>query len=467
MLFNSIHYLVFLPVVTAIYLSLPLRIRRVFLLACGFYFYGVFSWKLSLLMVWSTLQDYYAARIIERSTRPSVRRAALAASIIGNLSILGTFKYLDFINHSIADALGWHPWPILNLVLPLGISFYTFEAMSYVIDVYRGDLKACDSMLDYGLFITFFPHLVAGPIMRARDMLPQFHEMHEPNGERMLSGALLCIWGLLKKVLVADPMGRMVESVYGTIAAPISPGEFSSSALLLATYAFALQIYCDFSAYSDIAIGSARMMGLRIMQNFDAPYLAISIRDFWRRWHISLSTWLRDYLYIPLGGSRISEPRTYLNLIVTMLLGGLWHGANWTFVVWGGLHGLYLAVERVLGVDTLDRARMGMLEKWLRGVLTFHLVCLAWVFFRAPTAAYAFELIWRVVTLADGAAISYAPLVGVLLLVAVQIAKRRVDFGAIALRYPNMSRWAAYACIVVLVRAIATSPSVEFIYFQF
>ncbi len=467
MLFNSNHFLLFFPLVTLVYFLLPLRSRRVFLLAASFYFYGVFSISLSLLLVWSTLLDYSAARIIQESNRPGVRKAALIASVVGNMGILATFKYLDFFQHSLTAILGFHPWPELNLILPMGISFYTFQTMAYTIDVYRGQLEARKSILDVALYVSFFPQLVAGPIMRGSTLLPQFAEDHQPNAERMLSGVILMTWGLLKKVFIADPMGTFVGDVYGTAAVPVSPEQFSGLALLLATYAFAIQIYCDFSAYSNIAIGAGRVLGFRLMKNFDSPYLSTTIREFWRTWHISLSTWLRDYLYIPLGGSRGSKARTYVNLSLTMLLGGLWHGANWTFVVWGGLHGLYLAGERFFGIDKRDRADMGPLEKLLRGLITFHLVCLAWVFFRCAAVGDAFEIVARICTLADGQSVSYTPIGILALLITVQIAKRRMPFSKSILQFPNVARWGVYACIVVLAIAMAGRQSPEFIYFQF
>ena len=467
MLFNSIQFLIFLPLVACVYFLLPQRPRRIFLLVASFYFYCVFSVKLSLLMVWVIVVNHAAARVIDASQRPRVRTAALILSLIGSLGTLATFKYLDFLTNSFAAVLGFQPWPALGLLLPMGISFYTFQAMAYTIDVYRRELRADKSLLEVALYVSFFPQLVAGPIMRGKTLLPQFREFHQPNSERILSGVMLCIWGLFKKVFVADPIGAIADSVYGTAGNPLDPTQFSSWALLLATYAFAIQIYCDFSAYSDIAIGAGRILGFRLMKNFDSPYLATTIREFWRRWHISLSTWLRDYLYIPLGGSRKSNVRTYINLAVTMLLGGLWHGAAWTFVIWGALHGLYLAGERMLGIDRLDRSRMSTLEKWVRGIITFHLVCLAWVFFRAPSAEYAFILIGRVFSFAPGEGVSNVPLVVLAAVIAVQICKYRIDFSGIALRSPNLARWGAYACIYVLVTILAGSRTPEFIYFQF
>ncbi|NOY42650.1 MAG: MBOAT family protein [Planctomycetes bacterium] len=467
MLFNSIEFFLFLPLVTLIYFSLPLQGRRVFLLFASFVFYGFFSVPLSLLLVFSTVLDYSISRYIQNSSHAKKRKAALLASLIGNLGVLAAFKYLDFFSYSLAALLGYHPWPVLNLVLPMGISFYTFQTMSYTIDVYRGDCKARESILDVALYVSFFPQLVAGPIMRGTSLISQFNEYHKPNLERMLSGALLCCWGLLKKVYIADPVGDLVNSAYGTASSPIDPGMFSGWALLLATYGFAVQIYCDFSAYSDIAIGSSRILGIRLMKNFDAPYLSCSIRDFWRRWHISLSTWLRDYLYIPLGGSRISKIRMYVNLTITMLLGGLWHGANWTFVIWGALHGLYLAFERHFQLEDARKSRWGFPGQFIRGVITFHLVCLAWIFFRANSVGQAFEIVSRIATWEPGRGLSIFPVLCLALLLATQLAKQHIHFGERLLHYPTASRWAVYATLALVGVVLLGSPSPEFIYFQF
>ena len=467
MLFNSIHFLIFLPTVAIIYFSLPQRARRVFLLAASFYFYCVWSVKWSLLMVYTIAQDYWAIRIIHRSSNPRVRKAALIVSLGGNLLILGLFKYYGFFNDSLAALTGSHPLPVLNLILPMGISFYTFQTTSYVIDIYRRDAEPPRSLLDFSLFITFFPQLVAGPIMRGGELLYQFYEEHKPQADRILSGALLVAWGLLKKVFVADPMGAFVQSVYGTIPAPLDPGGFSGMTLLMATYAFAVQIYCDFSAYTDICIGAGRILGFHIIENFNSPYLAVSITDFWRRWHMSLSRWLRDYLYVPLGGNRLGRARTYINLMITMLLGGLWHGANWTFVAWGGLHGAYLAVERLLGIDKLERDQLTSGQAWLRRILTFHLVCLSWVLFRSPNFHHAAKTVWRILTFAQGETLNLAPLACILSIIVLQTVKLKIDFHMIFMRRPMLARWTVYASVALLIVALSTARSPEFIYFQF
>jgi D-alanyl-lipoteichoic acid acyltransferase DltB (MBOAT superfamily) len=464
-LFNSIEYLLFLPLVTVAYFTLRGHGRRGLLLLASFGFYWYYSVPLSLLLVWSTVLDYTCARVIDGSSGWR-RKAALAVSMCGNLGTLAAFKYYGFFNQSLGWLCGAPPLPGLELALPMGISFYTFQTMSYTIDVYRGHCRAQRSMIDLSLYVTFFPQLVAGPIMRGPDLLPQFHEKHEPNLERFLSGALLCSWGLIKKMFVADPIGRIVDAVYGTAAVPAAAGEFSGVALLIATYAFAVQIYCDFSAYSDIAVGSARILGFRLVRNFDAPYLAESIRDFWRRWHITLSQWLRDYLYVPLGGNRGGAFRTCRNLMLTMVLGGLWHGANWTFVVWGALHGAYLVGERLLSRRS-GAAQPPWPLRFVQMVVTFHLVCLAWVFFRADSVSQASEIVGRILTLASGREIGFAPVAVLGALLAVQALKRRVDFGEIWLSRPYAARWAVYATLGLLVIALARSQPPQFIYFQF
>lgn len=468
MLFNSIHFLVFMPVVTVLYFALrDQRRRRLLLLAASLYFYATWSAPFLLLMAWQSFFDYYASLIIGRSTHERTRRTVLIVGLTVNTLTLCVFKYHQFVNTSLGALFGQpHLWTPLNIVLPMAISFYTFEAMSYLVDVYHRKLPPCKSVLDYALYITFFPHLVAGPIMRATDLLPQFQEKHEPNAERILSGVLLCVWGLIKKTYIADPMGVIANAVYGH-GGMGDVATTSGAGLLLATYAFAVQIYCDFSAYSDVARGAGRILGYRIMVNFDSPYLAVTVRDFWRRWHISLSTWLRDYLYVPLGGSRVSEARTYVNLAITMLIGGLWHGASWTFVVWGGLQGLYLIVERATGTDRLDPRKMSTVERLARGVVTFHLTCLAWIFFRANSEAQALQVVWRILTWASGDAVSLAPALWVLAIVGGQIVKSRVKFGELFLDRPALARWGVYASVALLVLVYAGSPSPEFIYFQF
>src|SRR6185295_4525302 len=358
MLFNSLEYLVFLPIVVALYYCLAQTGRQALLLAASFLFYSVWSlhhgttWSRKLqdlmftdgLLLLTTVVDFSVARWLARETHSVRRRWILAISMASNLSLLGVFKYANFLAESFQSGFGVRPWPELHVALPPGISFYTFMSMAYVIDVYRGDLRARDRLLDFSVFVAYFPHLVAGPILRARQLLPQMTVQQPFDAASLRRGLALILWGMFLKVYLADPMARVVQEVYA------APGAASGAGLLMATYAFAAQIYCDFSGYSDIAIGSSLLLGIRLPENFRAPYLSTSITEFWRRWHISLSSWLRDYLYIPLGGNRKGAVRTYVNLMLTMLLGGLWHGAGWHWLVWGGLQGVLLCAERATGV---------------------------------------------------------------------------------------------------------------------
>ena len=477
MSFSSLQFLIFLPIVCILYFATGFRLRKWLLLAASYYFYMVFSIPLVLLLIWSTIVDFTVARLIERAGSRGAKRWLLLLSIVSNLGMLGFFKYYNFLSFSLASISGIDPniWLLPHLLLPMGISFYTFQTLSYTIDVYRGAARASHSALDVALYVAFFPQLVAGPIMRGSTFLPQFSEQHHPHSERMLTGMSLCVWGLLKKSFIADPMGEIAGEVYGptaeiwqgaTTASAYDPGGFSSLALLIATYAFAIQIYCDFSAYTDIARGAAQILGFRLMRNFDSPYLAMSIQDFWRRWHISLSTWLRDYLYIPLGGNRKGRVRTYVNLMITMLLGGLWHGANWTFVIWGGLHGLYLAVERFFSRGEASR-RVSPVFAVAATFVTFHLVCLAWIFFRANTVEQAFGIVSGIASLQAGKSITLMPLAVLAVLLTFQAFARNYNFNELVLTYPTVTRFACYVSLILLVMVMFGSKSPEFIYFQF
>jgi D-alanyl-lipoteichoic acid acyltransferase DltB (MBOAT superfamily) len=457
--------MLFMPTVVALYFLLGLTARRWLLLVASYYFYCVWSVKLASLLVFSTFLDYTVARLIASSESPGRRKLFVGLSLAGNLGMLGLFKYLGFfteIANSLITVLGMNELTVHRLVLPMGISFYTFQTLSYTIDVYRGHTQACKSIVDVALYVAFFPQLVAGPIMRSDTLLPQFRELHLPNLDRIRSGALLIVWGMLKKIYLADPMGRIVDEVYTV------PDEYGGAALLLATYAFAIQIYCDFSAYSDIARGAGRCLGFEVMVNFRTPYISSTLRDFWRRWHISLSTWLRDYLYIPLGGSKGSTLRTYINLMMTMLLGGLWHGASWNFVIWGGLHGGFLAGERILKLDELDTGKMTLVGRVIRTILIFHFVCLCWIFFRAETLAISTAIVWRIVQWVPGAMVSLAPLWTLLFMVAFSfwLEKDNRILTWMESR-PTLARWFIYASMLLLASLLARQDSPDFIYFQF
>ena len=386
MLFNSLEFFVFLGAVLVIHATLPPRARKALLLVASYIFYGAWDWRFLGLIALSTMVDFLVGLRLSASQDPSHRRTLLATSLVVNLSLLGYFKYAGFFVESfqqLLTSLGYTPTVhAFNIILPVGISFYTFQTLSYTIDVYRGNLKATQSLLDFALYVAFFPQLVAGPIERASHFLPQIQRSPRPSRDEVISGAWLVLWGTFKKVVVADNLATLVDMVYGA-------SHPYGAEVLVATYAFAVQIYCDFSGYTDIARGVARLLGFDLMLNFRLPYSALDPSDFWRRWHISLSTWLRDYLYIPLGGNRHGTWRTYRNLFLTMLLGGLWHGAAWTYVAWGAYHGCLLATHRALRSDqsSVPPARTGV-QIWARRFVMFHLVCLGWMLFRADSISH-------------------------------------------------------------------------------
>jgi len=393
MLFDSPAFVVFLIIVVLFYWRLNRRWQNLFLLAASYFFYGWWDWRFLLLMAGSTSIDYLIAKKIPGLSSPAQRRALLILSLAVNFSFLGFFKYFNFFVQSFATLLstvGFHNVPItlLRILLPPGISFYTFQEIAYIVDVYKGKLPPSDSLVDYALFISLFPHLIAGPIQRPNHLLPQVQRTRTLDWDKFFDGLMLILFGLFQKCVIADNCALIANSAFngyfGTTTLPV---------VLLGSYAFAWQIYGDFAGYSNIARGAAQLLGFHFMVNFRQPYLATTLQDFWRRWHISLSSWLRDYLYIPLGGNRKGERRTYGNLLTTMLIGGLWHGANWTFVVWGGIHGGVLAIERVLGLGSDGPERAGWLITWLKRIFIFNLVCVTWIFFRAPSIHEAFAFL--------------------------------------------------------------------------
>jgi D-alanyl-lipoteichoic acid acyltransferase DltB (MBOAT superfamily) len=380
MLFHTFPFFVFLAIVLTLFYVAPKALRKYVLLGASYYFYMSWNARLGALLVTLTLIGYGAAQWIERGS-PQRRRFALISSVAANLIILGFFKYYNFFAENLAAMLGRPPDTFFfSIILPVGVSFYTFQGMSYVVDVYRGDQKPIANVFDYALYISFFPQLVAGPIVRASEFFATFHGWKPPSAEAIQRGCLLLILGLTKKMAFADPFARVADAYFQDPAA--HPGMLTAWS---AVFAFAMQIFFDFSGYTDMAIGMARLFGFEFPVNFTRPYLAWSVTEFWRRWHITLSRWLRDYLYIPLGGNRGGPWRTYRNLMLTMLLGGLWHGASWNFVIWGGLHGGYLAGERALFGKRFDAPEP--LAYPFRILFTFFLVLVAWVFFRADSPA--------------------------------------------------------------------------------
>ncbi len=397
MLFNSLHFLIFFPIVVMLYFGMPARWRWGLLLVASYYFYGCWRVEYLSLIVLSTIIDYVAGIQIDKAETKARKKLFLSFSLLTNLGLLFTFKYFNFFTDSVESVFSTfnilYHMPELRVLLPVGISFYTFQTLSYTIDVYKGRRSAERHFGIFAVYVSFFPQLVAGPIERSTNLLPQFHEKHSFSKERLYSGIRLMLWGFFKKVVVADRLAYYVDQVYN------APTTHSTSSLVIATYLFAYQIYCDFSGYSDIAIGSARVMGYDLMTNFKQPYFSRSIREFWKRWHISLSSWFQDYVYIGLGGNRVGKFRWYSNLMITFMVSGLWHGANWTFVVWGFLHGFYLIFSiwtttiRKTIADALRLSSVHWLDQVWKVFVTFHLALLAWVFFRANNLNEAFYIL--------------------------------------------------------------------------
>jgi D-alanyl-lipoteichoic acid acyltransferase DltB (MBOAT superfamily) len=399
MLFNSIEYFFFFPLVCFIYFILPIKGRWIFLLASSYFFYGYWKPEYLLLIIFSSIIDYIAAINIEKSENKTNKKIWLYTSLISNLGLLFTFKYFGFLNTIISDTLQIFDYkytpPIVELLLPVGISFYTFQTLSYTIDVYKNELKAERNFIKFALFVSFFPQLVAGPIERAKHLLPQFDKTFSFNPERTIDGLLLIFWGLFKKVVIADSLAIIVNKSFN------QPLESGSLDLLIAAYAFTFQIYCDFSGYSNIAIGSARVLGYDIMENFNSPYVAKSISVFWSRWHISLSTWFRDYVYIPLGGNRKGKLNQFRNIFAVFFLSGLWHGANYTYIVWGIYHGVLLMIENLFS-ELKKRLNINLKYAFLKSflgiisiVFTFHFVVIGWIFFRADSLKNAYLIILK------------------------------------------------------------------------
>jgi alginate O-acetyltransferase complex protein AlgI len=474
-LFCSQAYLIFFTVVFALYWAARWhRLRIVILLAAGFCFYASWSRWLALLVFAGSFLDYLVGRGLEGCSRPRLRRLLLAMSLCANLGLLFYFKYANFFLRSLEDSLrlvgAEASLPVLSVILPIGISFYTFEAISYTIDVYNRRIPAERNLAHFLLFITFFPHLVAGPIVRARDFLPQLRRRKRHSWLRMRVGVQLFLLGLFKKLAIADRMAFFADPVFA------DPALYGSMATWLATLAYAVQIWCDFSGYSDMAIGSAHMLGFKLAPNFDMPYLATNVSEFWRRWHISLSSWLRDYLFIPLGGSRGGRWKTNRNLLITMTLGGLWHGASWTFVLWGIVHGCLLIVHREFrawcegrpGIAAVLASAAGTM---IRTAATFLCVSFCWVPFRATTMTGAATILSRLCWPMEGLSLNLPAGSLLVLLAAVLLGHVLVRWAGrptrLLQRLPAPVLGTGYA--VVLCLALLLSPGSEkaFIYFQF
>lgn len=478
MLYNSLTFLVFFVIVLACHWALPWhRARLGWLLACSWIFYAAWYPAYLLLMLAQTFLAYGAAIGIEhyRTSHPRRSRGILVSTIVANLLNLAFFKYLDFGLSTFGIVWSWFTgaeWipPHLGIFLPLGISFHTFQLIGYVVDVSRGETAAIRNPWKMSLFVTFFPQLIAGPIVRPHEFLPQLETRREFSTPQFLHGLDLIAVGVVKKVLVADQLAPFVDQAF---ADPATAGGWGT---LLAVYAYAIQIYCDFSGYTDIGRGCAFMLGYTLPSNFDAPYLACNVSDFWRRWHITLSLWLRDYLYIPLGGSRGGEWNTYRNLILTMTLGGLWHGASLTFIVWGLLHGVLLAVNRwvhnLAGVHVNEPLFAGRVYRILATVATFHAVCLGWIFFRASDFATAFSVLAQIgqcvmpMLPRGGSPLGPTFLALAALLTAHLVGQRLAQRKFLTSNGWQLLRPLAYSVTVIAI-VLASKSSGAFIYFQF
>lgn len=469
MLFNSYVFWAFFALVLPGAVLLRGTPRKLLLLIASYVFYGFWDWRFLSLILLSTLVDYYAAQAIDRTRDQNRSFRFLLISVFTNLGLLAFFKYFDFFTVQLAQllaTLGFHvAAPLLDVVLPVGISFYTFQTLGYTIDVYRGHTKATREALDLALFVAFFPQLVAGPIERSDRLLPQIQNDTHPVGDSFREGLYLIISGLFRKVVIADNMAVIANAVFAAEASELTGPE-----VLVGAYAFAFQIYGDFSGYSSVARGVSRWLGIDLTVNFRRPYFARDPTDFWRRWHISLSSWFRDYLYIPLGGNRTGAWNTCRNLLLVMLLGGLWHGAGWTFVIWGALHGAILCVYRLFGIGRgrrTDWHLVGMLEM----VVTFHLVCLGWLLFRAETVEQAWSMLTLLVTDTTVTSTVVAGMGLILFYCGPLIAyETAMELTEERTRLTNAAWWfrgLAYSYCVSMMLFFPPPTSREFIYFQF
>jgi alginate O-acetyltransferase complex protein AlgI len=474
MLFNSFDFLFFFLVVYSLYFLLKHRWQNWLLIVASCFFYAIWSWKFLLLMFVSISTDFFCSNLIARTDDPRKRKLWLLLSLFVNLSILGFFKYYNFFANQVQGVLqSFHLFPdsfsmVLNVVLPVGVSFYTFEAISYVVDVYRGQIKPVKRYWDYVLFVIYFPHLIAGPIMRAKDFMPQIIAPRVWRWEQFYEGCHLFLWGLFEKIFIADNLAKMVNPVFA------GGGPYSGESVLIALYAFAFQIFCDFDGYSNMARGLGKCMGFEISINFKMPYFSKDPQEFWQRWHISLSSWFRDYVYIPLGGNRCGVMRMCTNLLITMLLCGLWHGASWMFVLWGGYHAVLLVGYHLMvlwrGGPDKQPAQDGRGWRLIKTVIFFHLVVLGWLLFRAQSIEQAGVMLLAIFT--DFHGIDFIQMLPklasfIVVLLCVQWGQWRSGDLLFMARVPQPLRIVFYALLTYLMVGFGVMNSEEFIYFQF
>lgn len=469
MLFNSIEFIVFFVFIFGLFWIIPHKTRWFLLLIASYFFYMCWEPAYILLILFSTSVDYFICNHLTSSNNLNKKKVGLWLTIVLNLGLLFFFKYYNFFQETTQQLLAafqidYHPNK-LNLLLPVGISFYTFQTLSYSIDVYRNTISVERHFGKFALFVSFFPQLVAGPIERAKDLLPQLNKLNVNfDFEQFKSGSLLFIWGLFKKVVIADNLSMFVDTYYDAYQLQ------NGGTLLFASYLFALQIYCDFSGYSDMAIGLAKLLGIELKSNFNTPYLSNSITTFWRNWHISLSQWFRDYLYIPLGGNKNGKIATIKNTMITMIVAGFWHGANWTFIMWGAVNGFLLVLEKIIKAPFQFKS---VFTKVLSVFLVFHLITFGWIFFRSQTMDQAFSILSKVAVLnwndfyfivADN---RFSPgIIGSVVLVLIEVMTRFKPITQIRKWNPFL-RYSIYLLLVISVLFLGSSSGAQFIYFQF
>lgn len=481
MLFNSLEFLVFFPIVIAGYFALNPKYRWILLLLASYYFYMCWNYSYIILIMFSTVIDYTTGILIHKSQNRKRKKSLLLLSLTTNLGLLFFFKYFNFFGDTVNFFLDkfniFYNVPAYDYLLPVGISFYTFQTLSYTIDIYNGKQKPEFHFGRFALFVSFFPQLVAGPIERSVNLLPQFRQNFAFEYERVKNGILLMAWGFFKKVVIADRLSEYVNLVYNN---PESHEGFQN---ILATFFFSFQIYCDFSGYSDIAIGAALVMGYNLMTNFKRPYFALSIREFWQRWHISLSTWFRDYVYIPLGGNRVIKWRWYFNLFITFLVSGLWHGAEWTFVIWGGLHGFYLIFAiwtdklRLRANQFLGITKIPWVYQLSQILVTFVLVYFAWIFFRANNTADALMIIKKSFILGnEGSNINlftfskdlWVALISILFLLLIESLEEYKGLSSVMRnKLSRPVKWVILCLIIAVIIIMGIWQESDFLYFQF
>ncbi len=478
MLFNSLNFTIFLPIVFILYWFVTkknLRLQNILLLVASYFFYASWDWRFLFLLIFSTLLDYFTGLKMSEAKNKARKKFWFWLSVLVNLGFLGVFKYYNFFITSFAEAIeniGLHvnPWTI-KVILPVGISFYTFHGLSYVIDIYNDKIKAEKNFIDYSVFVSFFPLLVAGPIERATHLLPQIQKERVFDYSKAIDGLRQILWGLFKKIVIADQCSKYANWAFD------NSDSTSGSNLVLGALFFTFQIYCDFSGYSDIALGTARLFGIELLRNFAFPYFSRDIAEFWRRWHISLSTWFRDYLYIPLGGSKGGMWMKVRNTFIIFLVSGFWHGANWTFIIWGLLNALYIMPSIIFKTNrtNLDIVAQGKyfptLKELLSIILTFSLTVFAWIFFRAESVGDALNYISGIVTTSLFTFPTIGPpLLFILLFIflVIEWMEREQQFAIarLGLKWPKLFRWGAYLCILLAIFYFAGSKQ-EFIYFQF